>query len=157
VRGSQREAIFGALYRIAPARGALLASQPQRVRQSHDASARNLSRHRRRRSGLSGSRAIHGIRLARNARSDHRLHASALRAEAGRRFPDHPARQSDCGTKRRVGAESKGLLQLSEALDELAVHDARLAEVVDLKYFCGFSLTDIAAMRGVALRTVQRD
>jgi DNA-directed RNA polymerase specialized sigma24 family protein len=28
---------------------------------------------------------------------------------------------------------------------------------VDLKYFCGFSLTDIAAMREVALRTVQRD
>ena len=54
-------------------------------------------------------------------------------------------------------AEQKQLLQLSEALDELAVHDPRLAEVVDLKYFCGFSLTDIAVMRGVALRTVQRD
>ena len=54
-------------------------------------------------------------------------------------------------------AEQKGLLRLSEALDELAAHDSRLAEVVDLKYFCGFSLTDIAAMRGMALRTVQRD
>jgi RNA polymerase sigma factor (TIGR02999 family) len=54
-------------------------------------------------------------------------------------------------------AESTALVRLSDALDELAVHDARLAEVVDLKYFCGFSLTDIAAMRGVALRTVQRD
>ncbi|HEY0745399.1 MAG TPA: ECF-type sigma factor [Steroidobacteraceae bacterium] len=49
------------------------------------------------------------------------------------------------------------LERLSEALDQLAVHDARLAEVVDLKYFCGFSLTDIAGMRGVAVRTVQRD
>jgi RNA polymerase sigma factor (TIGR02999 family) len=54
-------------------------------------------------------------------------------------------------------AEQKGLVRLSEALDELAVHDSRLAEVVDLKYFCGFSLSEIAAMRGVALRTVQRD
>jgi len=54
-------------------------------------------------------------------------------------------------------AEQQGLLKLSEALDELALHDPRLAEVVDIKYFCGFSLTDIAAMRGVALRTVQRD
>jgi RNA polymerase sigma factor (TIGR02999 family) len=53
--------------------------------------------------------------------------------------------------------EQKRLVQLSEALDELTVLDPRLAEVVDLKYFCGFSLTDIAAMRGVALRTVQRD
>jgi RNA polymerase sigma factor (TIGR02999 family) len=53
--------------------------------------------------------------------------------------------------------DSVGLERLSEALDELMVCDARLAEVVDLKYFCGFSLTDIAAMRGVAFRTVQRD
>ena len=54
-------------------------------------------------------------------------------------------------------SDQKTLLQLSEALDELALHDARLAEVVDLKYFCGFSFADIAVMRGVALRTVQRD
>src|ERR1700722_1226363 len=54
-------------------------------------------------------------------------------------------------------AEELGLPELSEALDELAVHDPRLAEVVDLKYFCGFSLTDIAAMREVTLRPVQRD
>jgi len=55
------------------------------------------------------------------------------------------------------GADPITLLRLSEALDELAVHDERLAEVVDLKYFCGFSFGDIAAMRGVAVRTVQRD
>ena len=54
-------------------------------------------------------------------------------------------------------SEQTELVRLSEALDELAAHDSRLAEVVDLKYFCGFSLTDIAAMREVALRTVQRD
>ena len=61
------------------------------------------------------------------------------------------------GQAAELEAEQKQLVQLSDALDELAVHDPRLAEVVDLKYFCGFSLTDIAAMRGVALRTVQRD
>jgi RNA polymerase sigma factor (TIGR02999 family) len=54
-------------------------------------------------------------------------------------------------------SEQRELVRLSEALDDLAAHDSRLAEVVDLKYFCGFSLVDIAAMRGVALRTVQRD
>ena len=31
-----------------------------------------------------------------------------------------------------------------------------LAQVVDLKFFCGFSLTEISAMRGVSERTVQR-
>jgi DNA-directed RNA polymerase specialized sigma24 family protein len=29
--------------------------------------------------------------------------------------------------------------------------------VVDLKFFCGFSFAEIAAMRGVSERTVQRD
>jgi DNA-directed RNA polymerase specialized sigma24 family protein len=31
-----------------------------------------------------------------------------------------------------------------------------LAEIVDLKFFCGFSLSEIAAMQGVSERTVQR-
>ena len=49
------------------------------------------------------------------------------------------------------------LLRLSAALDELATHDQRLAEVVDLKYFCGYTFEDIAAQRGTSKRTVQRD
>jgi RNA polymerase sigma factor (TIGR02999 family) len=49
------------------------------------------------------------------------------------------------------------LARLSDALDELATHDPRLAEVVDLKYFCGFTFEDIAAQRGSSLRTVLRD
>jgi RNA polymerase sigma factor (TIGR02999 family) len=49
------------------------------------------------------------------------------------------------------------LTRLSEALDELAVHDPRLAEVVDLKYFCGYTIDDIAAQRGISKKTVQRD
>ena len=32
-----------------------------------------------------------------------------------------------------------------------------LAELVDLKFFCGFSFAEIAAMRAVSERTVQRD
>ena len=46
---------------------------------------------------------------------------------------------------------------INAAVEELAVLDARLAELVDLKFFCGFSLTEIAVMRGVSERTVQRD
>ena len=49
------------------------------------------------------------------------------------------------------------LTRLSEALDELATHDARLAEVVDLKYFCGYTFEDIAAQRGTSKKIVQRD
>jgi RNA polymerase sigma factor (TIGR02999 family) len=48
------------------------------------------------------------------------------------------------------------LSQISDALDELAKVDPSLAEVVDLKFFCGFSFAEIAAMRDVSERTVQR-
>jgi RNA polymerase sigma factor (TIGR02999 family) len=49
------------------------------------------------------------------------------------------------------------LSRLSEALDQLAVRDAKLAELVDLKYFCGYTLEEIAAQRGTSTRTVKRD
>jgi RNA polymerase sigma factor (TIGR02999 family) len=48
------------------------------------------------------------------------------------------------------------LTAISEALDELASMEAELAEIVDLKFFCGFSFAEIAGMRGVSERTVQR-
>ena len=48
------------------------------------------------------------------------------------------------------------LQRISDALDELARVDATLSEVVDLKFFCGFSFAEIAAMRGVSERTIQR-
>ena len=53
-------------------------------------------------------------------------------------------------------ADDKELTRISEALDELAGVDPPLAQVVDLKFFCGFSFAEIAAMRGLSERTVQR-
>jgi RNA polymerase sigma factor (TIGR02999 family) len=44
-----------------------------------------------------------------------------------------------------------------DAMDALATVDSRLALIVDLKFFCGFSLIEIAGMQGVSERTVQRD
>jgi RNA polymerase sigma factor (TIGR02999 family) len=49
------------------------------------------------------------------------------------------------------------LSQLSDSLDELAAHEPRLAEVVDLKYFCGYTTEEIAAQRGGSVRAVERD
>ena len=54
-------------------------------------------------------------------------------------------------------SDERDLVRLSEALDALAARDPRLAELVDLKYFCGFSLVEIAELRGVSERTAQRD
>jgi RNA polymerase sigma factor (TIGR02999 family) len=53
-------------------------------------------------------------------------------------------------------ASETGLVRVGAALDDLAAVDAPLAELVDLKFFCGFSFAEIAAMRGVSERTVKR-
>ncbi len=60
----------------------------------------------------------------------------------------------------KIGDESADAVELgrlSDALDEIARLDPRLAEVVDFKYFCGFSFAEIAKFRQVSERTVQRD
>ncbi len=81
---------------------------------------------------------------------------------------DHARR--NCAVKRggqfqitRLGAEpaegladERELTPISEALDEMAKVDSSLSEIVDLKFFCGFSFAEIAVMRGVSERTVQR-
>ncbi len=46
---------------------------------------------------------------------------------------------------------------LGDALDTLAAGAPALAGLVDLHFFCGFSFTEIAEMRAVSERTVQRD
>jgi RNA polymerase sigma factor (TIGR02999 family) len=47
--------------------------------------------------------------------------------------------------------------KLSDALESLEKFDARLAECVDLKFFCGLSFSEIAELREVSVRTVQRE
>jgi RNA polymerase sigma factor (TIGR02999 family) len=54
-------------------------------------------------------------------------------------------------------SDADQLTRLSDALDDLESVDARLARIVDLKFFCGFSFVEIAAMMGVSERTAQRD
>jgi RNA polymerase sigma factor (TIGR02999 family) len=49
------------------------------------------------------------------------------------------------------------IVALNEALAELTAADAALAELVELKYFGGLTLVEIAALREVSERTVQRD
>ena len=49
------------------------------------------------------------------------------------------------------------LEQLDGALNTLAVADPALAQLVDLHFFCGFSLTELATLQGVSERTIQRN
>jgi RNA polymerase sigma factor (TIGR02999 family) len=48
------------------------------------------------------------------------------------------------------------LSRISDTLEELAAIEPELATIVDLRFFCGFSFAEIAAMQSVSERTVQR-
>jgi RNA polymerase sigma factor (TIGR02999 family) len=56
-----------------------------------------------------------------------------------------------------AAADHHELERIGEAVGALEAIDPDLAQVVDLKFFCGYTFGDIAAMRGVSERTVQRD
>jgi RNA polymerase sigma factor (TIGR02999 family) len=51
---------------------------------------------------------------------------------------------------------TKELSSISDALDQLAKVEPQLAELVDMKFFCGFTFAEIAALRNLSERTVQR-
>lgn len=53
--------------------------------------------------------------------------------------------------------EDRQLERLSEAVEALGALDPRLARVVDLKFFCGFSFEEVAGLLGISLRTAKRD
>ncbi len=54
-------------------------------------------------------------------------------------------------------AEVNELERLGQAIDTLAQLDESLAQLVDLKFFCGYSLIEIAGMRGISERSAQRE
>lgn len=70
------------------------------------------------------------------------------------------------GALRRVSLDDDGVagddqpeavLQLHEALERLAAHEPRLAQVVEMRFFGGLTEEEIAAALGVTVRTVRRD
>jgi RNA polymerase sigma factor (TIGR02999 family) len=61
----------------------------------------------------------------------------------------------DTLTAEQIG-DPQQLDGVARALDELALLEPELATVVDLRFFCGFTMAEIAAQRGVTERTVQR-
>jgi RNA polymerase sigma factor (TIGR02999 family) len=56
-----------------------------------------------------------------------------------------------------LGRHEEGIVQVHEALQELERADARAAQMVEMRYFGGYSDREIAETLGVTERTVQRD
>jgi len=55
------------------------------------------------------------------------------------------------------GAPDSNLLELDEALTKLAQRDPRQARIVELRYFAGLSVEEVAEVLGCVSRTVNRD
>lgn len=49
------------------------------------------------------------------------------------------------------------IVRVDDALQELATLDPRLVQVVEMRYFAGFTVEQIAESRGVTTRTIRRD
>jgi RNA polymerase sigma factor (TIGR02999 family) len=81
----------------------------------------------------------------------------ARRRQADRRGGggDHIALTTGIGAQIRDGAQE--ILRVHDALDEMAKLDARMAQVVELRYFGGMTESEIAEALGVTDRTVRRD
>jgi RNA polymerase sigma factor (TIGR02999 family) len=115
------------------------------------------------------------LRLGGDAQPEwaNRAHFFAAAAEAMRRILIENARRKQAlrhgGNLEKLSADATGfdvaapdmsdaeLLLLNEALDGLAAHDARKAELVKQWYFVGLTLEEAAAVLGISERTAKRD
>jgi len=79
----------------------------------------------------------------------------ARRRSADRRGGGLPRLSMDDVAAATSGGEE--ILGVHEALERLATVDARLGQVVELRYFAGMSEPEIAQSLGVTERTVRRD
>jgi RNA polymerase sigma factor (TIGR02999 family) len=52
--------------------------------------------------------------------------------------------------------DARELALINDALEELTLLEPELATLVDLKFFCGFSFSEIGALQMISERTVQR-
>lgn len=54
-------------------------------------------------------------------------------------------------------AQSEELLALDEALKKLAIEDTRKSKVVELRYFCGYTMEEIARLLNISEATAAQD
>jgi RNA polymerase sigma factor (TIGR02999 family) len=77
--------------------------------------------------------------------------------QAERRGGDVPPLTLSTGIEAGLSGDEKTLLKVHEALEVLEEADRRLAQVVQMRYFGGYSEQEIAEVLEVTERTVRRD
>ena len=96
---------------------------------------------------------LHAAALAmRQALVDHSRQKLALKRGSGRidSLEDHPGLEP-------AGEDDAQLVELDEALQRLARFSPRLAQVVECRFFGGYSEEETARILGITDRTVRRD
>ena len=107
----------------------------------------------------------------RNAKWQNRAHFFGIAAQLMRRILVDHARQHQAAKRggsvqQRISITSAekfakqpevDLLVLNEALDELAAMDSQQGRIVELKFFGGLSIEEIAEVLGIGHATVERD
>ncbi len=63
----------------------------------------------------------------------------------------------DTNLAENVSAAEDKVVEIAQAVDDLGRLDERLASVVEMRFFAGFTEAEIAAVLGVTERTVRRD
>jgi RNA polymerase sigma factor (TIGR02999 family) len=97
-------------------------------------------------------------RMMRRVLVDHARRRHAHRRGGGaRRVTLGALEQTLAGAVDAAGERAAELLALDEALERLAALDDRLARVVEMRYFAGFTEAETAEALGVTPRTVARD
>ncbi len=82
---------------------------------------------------------------------------SAREALAQRRSTGKPLLSTPTDIPDLKALKAEELLLLNKALQDLACSQERLARIVGMKYFSGFTVEEIAHSLGVAERTIRRD
>ncbi len=81
----------------------------------------------------------------------------ARRRQAGKRSPEVPMPTFEPQAVDHRHADIDELLVLDEALNDLDQLDQGLSQLVELRFFAGLSVEDIAQLRDCSTRTVVRD
>jgi RNA polymerase sigma factor (TIGR02999 family) len=82
---------------------------------------------------------------------------SVQERRAARRGGDAPLLTLSTGIEASVSSDEEMILKVHGALEVLEQADSRVAQVVQMRYFGGYSEQEIAEALGVAERTVRRD
>lgn len=81
----------------------------------------------------------------------------ARRRQAQKRGRQFEITLTESGPPPEAAQSAEELARIGDAIQSLATFEPALAELVDLHFFAGFTFAEIAALRGVSDRTVQRD